>query len=143
MLFQERVQLAGHTSSVTDISGLSQNLLEEKNQEIDHLSEQVTRLQTEYQELQAEKGVERMVGYNTVQPVYNGHSQKRQKLVFKLNYRLMQVKNIAECSKGSILQYFRPSLSYHSSFNSLFCLFLSGCLRQVLLYSKGSAVAQW
>ena len=65
-LFQERVQLAGQTSSVTDISGLSQNLLEEKNQEIDHLSEQVLRLQTEYQELQAEKGVERMVGYNTV-----------------------------------------------------------------------------
>ena len=62
MLFQERVQLAGHTSSVTDISGLSQNLLEEKNQEIDHLSEQVLRLQTELQELQAEKGVERMVG---------------------------------------------------------------------------------
>ena len=25
----------------------------------------------------------------------------------------MQVKRIAECSKGSILQYFRPSLSYH------------------------------
>ena len=36
------------------------------------------------------------------------------KLVFKANYRLMQVKSIAECSKGgSILQYFRPSLSYH------------------------------
>ena len=27
----------------------------------------------------------------------------------------MQVKNIAECSKGSILLYFRPSLSYHLS----------------------------
>ena len=25
----------------------------------------------------------------------------------------MQVKSIAECSKGSILQYFRNSLSYH------------------------------
>ena len=33
-------------------------------------------------------------------------------LVFKTNYRLMQVKSIAECTKGSILQYFRPSLSY-------------------------------
>ena len=40
----------------------------------------------------------------------------------------MQVKSIAECSKGSILQYFRPSLSYHLSLRSLFCLFLSGCL---------------
>ena len=43
----------------------------------------------------------------------------------------MQVKSIAECSKGSILQYFRPSLIYHLSLISLFCLFLSGCLRQV------------
>ena len=37
----------------------------------------------------------------------------------------MQVKSIAECSKGSILQYFQPSLSYHLSLRSLFCLFLS------------------
>ena len=42
----------------------------------------------------------------------NDHSQKDQNLVFKTNYCLMQVKSIAECSKGSILQYFRPSLSY-------------------------------
>ena len=33
----------------------------------------------------------------TVEPVENGHSQKDQKLVFKTNYRLMQVKSIAEC----------------------------------------------
>ena len=37
------------------------------------------------------------------------------KLVASTNYRLMQVKSIAECSKGSILQYLRPSLSYHLS----------------------------
>ena len=37
-------------------------------------------------------------------PVLIGH--------FKTDYRLMQVKGIAECSKGSILQYFWPSLSY-------------------------------
>ena len=30
----------------------------------------------------------------------NGHYQKDQKLVFKTNYCLMQVKSIAECSKG-------------------------------------------
>ena len=48
----------------------------------------------------------------------------------------MQVKSIAECSKGSILQYFRPSLSYHLSLRSLFCLFLSGRFTQVLLYLK-------
>ena len=42
----------------------------------------------------------------------------------------MQVKCIAECSKGSILQYFRPSISYHLSLRPLCCLFFSGCLRQ-------------
>ena len=62
---------------------------------------------------------------------------KDPKLVFKTNYRLMQVKSIADCSKGSILQYFRPSLSYHLSLKALFCLFLSGRFTQVLLYSLG------
>ena len=46
----------------------------------------------------------------------------------------MQVKSITDCSKGSILQYFRPALTYHLSLRSLFCLFLSGPFRQVLLY---------
>ena len=41
----------------------------------------------------------------------------------------MQVKSIAECSNGSILHYFRPSLSYHLSLRCLFCLFLSGRIR--------------
>ena len=35
---------------------------------------------------------------------------------------------------GTILQYFRPSLSYHLSLRSLFCLCLSGRFAQVLLY---------
>ena len=61
----------------------------------------------------------------TVKPVHNSHSQKDQKLVFKTNYHLMQVKSNAECSKGSILKYFRSSLSYLLSLRSLFCLFLS------------------
>ena len=47
----------------------------------------------------------------------------------------MQVKSIAECPKGSILQFFPPSLSYHLSLRSLFCLFLSGRFTQVLLYN--------
>ena len=38
----------------------------------------------------------------TVKPVKNGHSQKDNKMVFKTNYRLMLVKSIAECSKGSM-----------------------------------------
>ena len=36
----------------------------------------------------------------TVKPVLTGHSQKDRKMVFKTNYRLMQVKSIAECSNS-------------------------------------------
>ena len=46
----------------------------------------------------------------------------------------MQAKSIAEWSKRSILQHFRPSLSYHLSLWSLFCLFLSDRFTQGLLY---------
>ena len=69
----------------------------------------------------------------TVKPVLSGHSKRRPKLIFEDHCRLMQIKSIAECSKGSILQYFRPSLTYHLSLRSLFCLILSGRFRQVLL----------
>ena len=48
----------------------------------------------------------------------------------------VQVKSVAECSKRSTLQFFRPSLSYQMSLRCLFCLFLSGRLRQVLLYCQ-------
>ena len=74
--------------------------------------------------------------HRTVKSVLRGHSKRRPKIVFKTDYGLMQIKSIAECSKGSILQYFRPSLRYHLSLKPLFCLFLSGCLRHVLLYLK-------
>ena len=81
----------------------------------------------------------------TVKPVLSGHSERRPKLVFKTDYRLMQVKSIAECSKGSILQYFRPSLSYHLPsyhlpLRPLFCLVLSSRLIQVLLYLHGTVI---
>ena len=59
---------------------------------------------------------------------------KRPKLAFKTNYCLMQVKSISEWFKASILQSFRPSLSYHLSLRPLFCLFLSGRFTQGLLY---------
>ena len=35
----------------------------------------------------------------TVKPVLSGHSKEDQKLVFKTDYRLIQVKSIAKCSK--------------------------------------------
>ena len=75
---------------------------------------------------------------HTVKPVLSGHWKRRQKLVFKIGYRLMKVKSIAECSKGSILQYFRHSLSYYLPLITLFCLFSSGRLKQVLLYMSES-----
>ena len=70
---------------------------------------------------------------NTVKPVVSGYSKRTPKLGFKINYRLIQVKSIAECANGSILQYFLPLLSYHLSLRSLFCLSLSGRLRLALL----------
>ena len=60
---------------------------------------------------------------DTVELVLSGHSKKDQKLVFKTDYRLMQVKSIAEGSKWSMLQYFRPSLKYYLLLSSLFCHF--------------------
>ena len=44
----------------------------------------------------------------------------------------------------SILQYFRPSLGYHLSLKSLFCLFLSGCFTPVLhRFYTGFTVLTW
>ena len=50
------------------------------------------------------------------------------------NGSLMKVESIAECSKGSILQYFLPSFSENRSWKPILVFFLSGRLRQVLLY---------
>ena len=48
----------------------------------------------------------------------------------------MQVKNIAECSCGALWNTFTcTTTTYHLSLIPLFCLFLSGRLRQVSLYS--------
>ena len=48
-------------------------------------------------------------------------------MVFNTNYRLTQVKSIAECSKGSILQYLWPSLSYHLTLTSWLSFVVSDC----------------
>ena len=64
---------------------------------------------------------------------------KRPKIGFQAQLSLHAVKHLAECSKGSILQYFQPSLSYHLSLRSLFCLFLSSRFTQVLLYLFSSS----
>ena len=58
---------------------------------------------------------------HTVKHVLSGHSKGRP--FFNVQYRLMQVKSIAKCSISSILQLFRPLLSYPLSVRSLFCPF--------------------
>ena len=44
--------------------------------------------------------------FGTVKPVLSGHSKRRSKLVFKTDYRLIQVKSIAECSKRAFCNTF-------------------------------------
>ena len=57
------------------------------------------RAQTRTSEPQAEHS-------STVKPVLSGHSKEDQRLVFKTDYRLMQVKSIAECSMSAFCNTF-------------------------------------
>ena len=59
-------------------------------------TEDILRLRQEIAEIQQQ--LHRYV-LNYSKPVLSGHSRKLPKLVFKTDYRLMQVKSIAECSK--------------------------------------------
>ena len=43
---------------------------------------------------------------STVKPILSSHSKEDQKLFFKTDYRLMQVKSIAECSKRAFCSTF-------------------------------------
>ena len=58
---------------------------------------------------------------------------KRPKIGFQDQLSHNAGQKYCRMAKGSILQYFRPSLSYHLSLRSMFWLFLSGHLRQVLM----------
>ena len=66
----------------------------------------------------------------TVKPVLSGHSKRRRKIGFQDRLSLAGQK-YCRMLLESILQYFRPSLSYHFSLRPLFWLFLSGRLRQI------------
>ena len=59
--------------------------------------------------------------------------KRRPKSVFQDQLLLNAGQKYCSMLQESILQYFRPSLSYHLSVKPLFCLFLSGRFRQVLL----------
>ena len=75
-----------------------------------------------------------IISFVTVKPVLSGHSKRRPKIVFQDRLSLNADQTYCRMLQKSILQYFRPSLSYHLSLRPLFCLFLSGCFKQVLLY---------
>ena len=70
----------------------------------------------------------------TVKPVSSGHSKRRPKIGFHDLLSLNASQKYCRMLQESILQYFRPSLSYHLSLKPLFCIFLSDRLSQVLLY---------
>ena len=72
--------------------------------------------------------------FNTVKLVLSCHSKGRPKIGFQDLLSLNAGQKYCRMLQESILQYFRPSLSYHLSLRPLFCLFLSGRLRQGLLY---------
>ena len=71
---------------------------------------------------------------NTVKLVLSGHSKRKPKIGFQDRLSLHAGQKYCRMLQESILQYFRPSSSYHLSLRPLFCLFLSGCLKQVFLY---------
>ena len=68
----------------------------------------------------------------TVKPVLSSLSKKDKTKILMINGSLMKVKSIAECSTWSILQYFCPA--FRENWSCKFLVFLSGRLRQVLLY---------
>ena len=62
--------------------------------------------------------------------------KKKTKIGFQAGLLLNAGQKYCRMLQESILQHFRPSLSYHLSLRPLFCLILSGPLRQVLLYME-------
>ena len=66
--------------------------------------------------------------------------KKKTKIGFQDRLSLNAGQNYCRKLQGCILQYFRPSLTYHLSLRPLVCLFLSGCLRPVLLYLQHELV---
>ena len=71
---------------------------------------------------------------NTVKPALSGHQKRRPKIEFQDRLSLNAGQKYCRMLSWSILQYFRPSLTSTVSLIPLFCQFLSGRLRQVLLY---------
>ena len=64
----------------------------------------------------------------TVKPVLSSHWKRRPKIVFQDRLSLNAGQKYCMLQE-SILQYFRPSLSYHLSLRPLFCLFFGWPLK--------------
>ena len=72
---------------------------------------------------------------NQIEFEYSKTSKIDKTKVLMSNGNLMKAKSIAKCSPWSILQYFWPALSNDRSWKPILVFFLSGRLRQVLLYN--------
>ena len=66
---------------------------------------------------------------HTVLPVLSGHSKRRPKIGFQDLLSLNAGQKYCRILQESILQYFRPSLSYHLSLRPLFSLFFEWPLK--------------
>ena len=73
--------------------------------------------------------------YALVKPVLSGHQKRRPKIGFQDWLSLNAGQKYCRMLSRSILQYFPPSFTSTICLRPLFCLFLSGRLRQVLLYA--------
>ena len=78
----------------------------------------------------------------TVKPVFSSHSKIDKTKVLKTNCSLMKVKSIAECSFGAFCNTFDLHLAIIGLENQFLIFFLSGRLRQVLLYAKKPLLKQ-
>ena len=79
----------------------------------------------------------------TVKPVLSSHSKRTPKMGFQDQLSLNAGKKYCRMLQESILQYFQPSLSYYLSLRPLFCPFLRGRLRQVLLFVLHKKMKAW
>ena len=70
----------------------------------------------------------------TVKLVLNGHSQKDHNWFSRHIIALCRSKVLQNAPKGAFCNIFQPTLRYHLSLKSLFCLLTSGCFTQVLLH---------
>ena len=73
-----------------------------------------------------------------VKPVTGGHSKTDKTKIIMTNSSLMKVESFAECSLGAFCNTFDLHLAIIGLKKQFLVFYLSGRLRQILLYSKTS-----